>query len=63
MGNAVIDLRIKYAGMENDVFSRRARRLTRFKRGEIRMVKKYFAKRLRRAGHVALLRETVRSED
>jgi hypothetical protein len=56
----VIDLRIKYAGMENDVFSRRARRLTRFKRGEVRKVKRHFAKRLRRDSHVALLKEVAR---
>ena len=53
----MIDLRIKYAGMENDVFSRRARRLVRFKRGEVRKVKRHFARRLRRAGHVAILKE------
>ena len=52
-----MDLRIKYAGMENDAFSRRARRLTRFKRGEVRKVKRHFTKRLRRAGHVALMKE------
>jgi hypothetical protein len=57
----VIDLRIKYAGMENDVFSRRARRLTRFKRREVHKVKRHFAKRLRRASHVALLKDVVRS--
>jgi hypothetical protein len=55
----VIDLRIKYAGMENDVFSRRARRLTRFKQGEVRKVKRRFAKRLRRATHVALSKEVA----
>jgi hypothetical protein len=59
----VIDLRIKYAGMENDVFSRRARRLTRFKRGEVRKVKRHFAKRFRRAGHVAVLKQVVRGVD
>ncbi len=53
----MIDTRIKYAGMENDVFSRRARRLSRFKRGEVRKVKRHFAKRLRRASHVALLKD------
>jgi hypothetical protein len=55
----VIDLRIKYDGMESDVFSRRARRLIRFKRGEVRKVKRHFAKRLRRASHVAVLKEAV----
>jgi hypothetical protein len=57
LGQAVTDLRIKYSGMESDVFSRRARRLVRFKRGEVRKVKRYFAKRLRRVGHVALSKE------
>jgi hypothetical protein len=52
-----MELRIKLAGMENDVFSNRARRLTRFKRGEVRKVKRHFAKRLRRASHVALLKK------
>jgi hypothetical protein len=53
----VTDLQIKYAGLENDVFSRRARGLTRFKRGAIRKVKRYFGKRLGRAIHVAVLKE------
>ena len=53
----MIDTRIKFAGMENDVFSRRARRLIRFKRGEVRKVKRHFAKRLRRASHVGLLKD------
>jgi hypothetical protein len=51
------DLQIKFSGMESDVFSRRARRLVRFKRGEVRKVKRHFAKRLRRAVHVALLKD------
>jgi hypothetical protein len=45
--------------MENDVFSRRARRLTRFKRGEVGKVTRHFAKRLRRVNHVALLKEVI----
>jgi len=57
VGKAVTDLRIKYSGMESDVFSRRARRMVRFKRGEVSKVKRHFAKRLRRASHVAVLRE------
>jgi hypothetical protein len=43
--------------MENDVFSRRARRVTRFKKGEVRNVKRHFSKRLRRANHAALSKE------
>ena len=57
VGKTVTDLRLKYSGMESDVFSRRARRLVRFRRGETRKVKRYFAKRLRKASHVALLKE------
>jgi hypothetical protein len=59
----VINLRIKHDGMESDVFSRRARRLIRFKRGEVRKVKRHFARRLRRASHVAVLKEVVRGVD
>jgi hypothetical protein len=35
------------------------RRLTRFKQGEVRKVKRRFAKRLRRATHVALSKEVA----
>lgn len=37
------------SGMESDAFSRRARRILRWRRGELRRIKRQFWKRTRRA--------------
>ncbi len=51
-----------YSGFELDAFSRRARRMLCWGRGEIKKIKKWHARRLRKVAHLAVLREAKGDE-
>jgi hypothetical protein len=44
-------------GIECDAFSRRSRRMLSWKRGELRKVKRAFAKRARRVAHLSIRKD------
>lgn len=49
-----------YSGMECDAFSRRARRIIGWKRGEVRKIKRAFAKRARKSSRLMTQSETTK---
>jgi hypothetical protein len=49
--------RLKLSGAEQDAFSRRSRRLLVWKRGELRGIKRRFARRSRRSVRIATAKE------